>query len=113
MENLSQLKCEACQAGAPQVTDVELKEFMTQLPSWSAPVIDGVMMLEREYRFKNFKLALDFANEIAHLAEEEGHHPAILLEWGKVKISWWTHAIRGLHKNDFIMAVKTDSFYKS
>jgi 4a-hydroxytetrahydrobiopterin dehydratase len=67
------------------------------------------MMLEREFKFKNFKQALAFANQVAELAEAEFHHPAILLEWGKVTVTWWTHAIKGLHKNDFICAAKTDA----
>lgn len=108
MTTLNEMKCEACQAGAPQVTDQELAELMGQLPDWSVPVRDGVMQLERVYKFKNFKLAWAFSNKVAELAEEEFHHPGILLEWGKVTVTWWTHAISGLHKNDFIMAAKTD-----
>ncbi|TKB50856.1 4a-hydroxytetrahydrobiopterin dehydratase [Ferrimonas aestuarii] len=108
MTQLSTMECEACQAGAPQVTDQELAELMAQLPDWSAPVRDGVLQLERVYKFKNFKLAWAFSNKVAELAEAEFHHPGILLEWGKVTVTWWTHAINGLHKNDFIMAAKTD-----
>ena len=108
MTQLSTMQCEACQAGAPQVTDQELAELMAQLPDWSAPVRDGVLQLERVYKFKNFKLAWAFSNKVAELAEAEFHHPGILLEWGKVTVTWWTHAINGLHKNDFIMAAKTD-----
>ncbi|WP_028116927.1 4a-hydroxytetrahydrobiopterin dehydratase [Ferrimonas senticii] len=108
MSELSELKCEACQAGAPQVTEQELAQLMAQLPDWSVPVREGVMQLERVYKFKNFKLAWAFSNKVAELAEAEFHHPGILLEWGKVTVTWWTHAIAGLHKNDFIMAAKTD-----
>jgi len=108
MTKLTEMKCEACQAGAPSVSDEELKELIKEIPDWAPKSVDGVMQLERVYKFKNFKLAWAFADKVAQMAEDEFHHPAILLEWGKVTITWWTHAISGLHKNDFIMAAKTD-----
>ena len=109
MSQLSEMKCEACQVGAPKVSDEELAELMRDIPDWTPVVIDGVMQLQREYKFKNFKLALAFTNKLGALAEEEFHHPGILTEWGKVTVTWWTHAIGGLHRNDFIMAAKTDT----
>lgn len=105
---LSNQQCEACQVDAPKVSDDELATLLAQIPDWVPEVNNGVMMLERVYKFKNYKLAWAFANKVSELAEEEFHHPAILLEWGKVKVTWWTHAIKGLHKNDFICAAKTD-----
>jgi len=107
-EQLSVQECEACHVDAPKVSDDELAQLLGQIPDWTPQVIDNVMMLEREYSFKNYKLAWAFANKVSELAEAEFHHPAILLEWGKVKVTWWTHAISGLHKNDFICAAKTD-----
>ena len=111
-EELARVHCEACQADAPQVSDTELAEFMRALPDWAAvsKVEDGtpVLQLVRVFRFKNFKQAMAFSNRLAELAEAEGHHPGIFTEWGKVTVSWWSHSIKGLHKNDFIMAVKTD-----
>jgi 4a-hydroxytetrahydrobiopterin dehydratase len=74
---------------------------------------DGVRRLEREFRFRNFSAALDFTNQIGGLAEEEDHHPALLTEWGRVTAAWWTHRVGGLHRNDFIMAAKTDEIYHS
>ena len=109
MSQLSEMKCEACQVGAPKVSDEELAELMRDIPDWTPVVIDGVMQLQREYKFKNFKLALAFTNKLGDLAEAEFHHPGILTEWGKVTVTWWTHAIGGLHRNDFIMAAKTDT----
>ncbi|MBY5922161.1 4a-hydroxytetrahydrobiopterin dehydratase [Ferrimonas balearica] len=109
MTELSKMTCEACQAGAPKVSDEELATLMKELPDWAAPVKEGVLQLERVYRFKNFKQAWAFSNKVAEMAEAEFHHPGILLEWGKVTVTWWTHAIGGLHKNDFIMAAKTDA----
>lgn len=106
--SLSEQQCEACQAGAPKVSDEELASLMKQIPDWVPVAVDGVMQLQREYKFKNFKLALAFTNKLGELAETEFHHPGILTEWGKVTVTWWTHAISGLHRNDFIMAAKTD-----
>lgn len=108
MTALANQQCEACQAGAPKVSDDELKTLMREIPDWAPMARDGVLQLERVYKFKNFKQAWAFANKVAELAEEEFHHPGILMEWGKVTVTWWTHAIGGLHRNDFIMAAKTD-----
>jgi 4a-hydroxytetrahydrobiopterin dehydratase len=72
---------------------------------------DGIPRLERVFKFKNFAQALAFTNQVGALAEAEDHHPAILTEWGKVTVSWWTHKIKGLHQNDFIMAARTDGLY--
>lgn len=108
MAALTAEKCEACRAGAPRVTPEEAADLRRQVPEWELAEIDGIPRLERTYRFSNFVEALAFTNRVGELAEEEGHHPAILTEWGRVKVSWWTHKIRGLHRNDFIMAAKTD-----
>jgi 4a-hydroxytetrahydrobiopterin dehydratase len=74
---------------------------------------DGIKRLERTFKFKNFVQALEFTNQVGGLAEEEGHHPALLTEWGRVTVTWWTHKIKGLHRNDFIMAAKTDKQYNA
>jgi 4a-hydroxytetrahydrobiopterin dehydratase len=100
--------CEACQAGAPKVDEEELALLISEIPDWAPAVIDGVMQLERSFTFRTFKQALAFTNKVGALAEEEGHHPEIVTEWGKVTVRWWTHAIGGLHRNDFICAAKTD-----
>ena len=105
---LAKQECEACQVGAPKVSDEELAQLIGQIPDWVPEVRNGIMMLERVFKFKNFKLALEFTNKVAELAEAEFHHPAITTEWGKVTVTWWTHAIKGLHQNDFICAAKTD-----
>lgn len=111
MEELTQLKCEACRVGAPQVTEAEAAEYHKQVPDWIIVERDGIKRLERTYQFKNFVNALAFTNKVGEIAEQEGHHPAIVTEWGKVAVAWWTHKIRGLHRNDFIMAAKTDELY--
>jgi 4a-hydroxytetrahydrobiopterin dehydratase len=93
----------------PTLTDKEIDQFYKQLQLWSVVERDGVKRLERSFLFDDFAQALAFTNKVGQIAEEEGHHPDILTEWGRVTVSWWTHKINGLHKNDFIMAAKTDS----
>jgi 4a-hydroxytetrahydrobiopterin dehydratase len=105
---LVQERCVACRKDSPRVTEAELAELQSQIPAWTLVDREGIPRLERSYRFKDFAQALAFTNKVGALAEEEGHHPAILTEYGKVAVFWWTHAIQGLHRNDFIMAAKTD-----
>lgn len=111
MTGLTQEKCVACRADAPRVGDSETAELSRHIPQWEHPVRDGIPRLERTFRFKNFADAMSFTIKVGELAESEGHHPAILTEWGRVTVTWWTHAIRGLHRNDFIMAARTDAIY--
>ena len=108
MDTLMQMKCVACRKGEPTVTDAEIAEFHPQVPEWQIVEQDSIKRLERVFKFDNFAQALAFTNKVGELAEAEGHHPALLTEWGKVKVQWWTHKIKGLHRNDFIMAAKTD-----
>lgn len=108
MEALAEQKCSACHKDAPRVTEEETAQLKPQIPDWNILEVDGIAHLERTYKFPDFKTALEFTNRVGDAAEAEGHHPALLTEWGKVKVSWWTHAICGLHKNDFVMAAKTD-----
>jgi len=111
MEALTQMKCVPCRGGEPTVTDAEVAELLPQVPEWRIVARDSIKRLERVFRFPDFAQALAFTNEVGELSEAEGHHPAILTEWGKVTVTWWTHKIRGLHRNDFIMAAKTDTLY--
>ena len=108
MSSLSKENCEACKADAPRINDADLKVLMPKIPDWGVIVVDEVMRLTREYSFKNFEQAMAFSNRVGEIAESAGHHPAILTEWGKVTVTWWSHKIRGLHKNDLIMAARTD-----
>ena len=110
-EELAEMRCVACRRDAPLATDEEIKELLPQIPDWQIVERDAVKRLERVFRFDDFARGLDFTNRVGHAAEAEGHHPAILTEWGKVTVTWWTHKIRGLHRNDFIMAAKTDQLY--
>lgn len=111
MKDLTSIQCIPCSVGAPKATDEELAAFRQQCPEWQVQEIKGIQRVTRAFTFKNFAQALAFTNQIGDLAEIEGHHPAILTEWGKATVTWWTHKIGGLHQNDFVMAAKTDRLY--
>lgn len=108
MTALAQAQCEACRADAPKVSNEELAELIREIPDWNIEVRGDHMELERVFLFRNFRHALAFTNAVGAIAEEVGHHPALLTEWGKVTVTWWSHEMRGLHRNDFIMAARTD-----
>lgn len=113
MPDLKAERCTACRRDAPRVTESEIAELKPQVPDWSIVERDAIPRLERVYPFPDFAAALAFTNRVGALAEEEGHHPALLTEWGRVTVGWWTHKIRGLHRNDFVMAAKTDALFAS
>lgn len=113
MEALVGMRCTACRRGEPMVTAEELAVLAPQIPDWQIIERDQINRLERQYRFDNFSQALAFTNQVGELAEEEAHHPALLTAWGKVTVTWWTHKIKGLHRNDCIMAAKTDVLYSA
>jgi len=94
------------------MTDTEIDKLHPQVPDWKVIQLDDIKRLERQFKFKNFAEALKFTNKVGQLAETEDHHPSLLTEWGKVTVTWWTHKIKGLHRNDFIMAAKTDQLYQ-
>src|SRR5262245_35925190 len=108
MTALAQMRCVACRPEEPTVAEQELAEYQPQVPEWRVVEREGMQRLERTFPFPSFAQALAFTNAMGALAEAENHHPAILTEWGRVTVTWWTHAIGGLHRNDFIMAAKTD-----
>jgi 4a-hydroxytetrahydrobiopterin dehydratase len=107
-ENLAQKKCTACSGESSPLSESEIKKLKPQIPDWEIEDENGELRLKRSYKFSNFKQALAFTQWVGEKAEEEGHHPSLLTEWGKVTVTWWTHAINGLHENDFIMAAKSD-----
>lgn len=111
MSELAQLKCVACRGGEPTVTEAEIAELHPQVSEWQILEVDGIKRLQRVFKLKNFIEAIAFTNKIALIAEKEDHHPLIVTEWGRVTIQWWTHKIKGLHRNDFIMAAKTDQLF--
>ena len=113
MDELTKEKCTACRRDSPRVTEAEIGELRPQIPEWAFIEREGVSRLERVFRFSNFADAVAFTNRIAALAEDEGHHPAILTEWGRVTVTLWTHKIRALHRNDLVMAAKIDALTPS
>ena len=108
MSELANMTCEACRGDAPRVTEAERRELLPQIPQWEVVTRDGVERLERVFEFPDFASALSFTNRVGDVAETAGHHPALLTEWGRVTVTWWSHKIRGLHLNDFILAARTD-----
>ncbi len=108
MTDLHQMKCVACRAGEPTLTEGEIYMLHPRVPEWQVKEVDGVKRLERVFKFKNFAQALEFTNKVGAAAEEEDHHPMIITEYGRATVNWWTHKIKGLHKNDFIMAAGSD-----
>ena len=106
-------KCTACRADSPAVSDEELNSLLPLIANWEFIEENGIRKLDRIFRFPTFTEAMIFTNKIASLAEEEGHHPRIVTEWGRVRLTWWTHKIRNLHRNDFLMAVKSSDVFKS
>ena len=112
MTELSKSSCEACRADAPKLTEGEIKDLLPQLSSWNINDDEGFKRLVCSYAFLSYEDSVAFANNVAQLAEQEDHHPEIVLEWGKETVSWWSHKIKGLHMNDFICASKTDLIFK-
>ena len=113
MNELINKKCEACRIDAPKVTDEEIPSLMSQIPLWNIIEEKKIKKLTCLFKFSDYEQSLVFTNKVATLADEEDHHPQITLEWGKVKVIWWSHKIQGLHQNDFICAAKTDRLYKN
>jgi 4a-hydroxytetrahydrobiopterin dehydratase len=104
-ENLADKKCVPCRGGTPPLKGIELENLHADVPKWT---VTNEHHIRREFRFPDFKQALQFVNRVGALAENEGHHPDILLAWGKVGITLWTHTIDGLTESDLIMAAKID-----
>ena len=112
MTSLAGERCVACRRDSPSVTDAEIAELKPHVAAWDLIEVEGVARLRRSFAFGDFAQALSFTNRVGSLAEEEGHHPALLTEWGRVRVEWWTHKIAGLHRNDFVMAAKTDELFE-
>ena len=113
MSELTNSRCVACRGGEPPLTREQLAPLAAEVPEWQIVTADGIPRLRREFKFRNFREALDFANQVGELAEREQHHPDLHVAWGKVVVETWTHKIKGLHTNDFILAAKTDEIFAS
>ena len=101
-----------CKRGTPALTVDECAALLRELPQWSVAPVQGIAHLQCTFTFSNFVEALRFANVVGVLAETANHHPALSVEWGKVEVQWWTHTIKGLHHNDFVMAARTNVAFK-
>lgn len=111
---LSELAQESCvRPGRDEspLSEVQVGQLHAQVPDWEIKEADGIKRLERKFKFKNFLEALAFTNKVGESAEAQDHHPALLTEWGAVTVWWWTHVVKGLHRNDFIMAARTDKLF--
>ena len=111
MAGLNNEKCEACRRDSPSVTNEEVARLRLEIPDWELTHENGIPKLDRVFKFKDFQMALDFTSELGALAEDQGHHPRLITEWGRVQVTWWTHKIRNLHRNDFVMAAKSDQVF--
>jgi 4a-hydroxytetrahydrobiopterin dehydratase len=108
MTHLTQQTCVPCRGGVPPLTAGELALLLPEVPDWTLGEQDSVQRIQRDFRFKDFRGAMEFAVRVGELAEREQHHPELHVGWGHVTVELWTHKIRGLHQNDFIMAAKID-----
>ena len=105
MTDLAEKTCVPCKGGVPPLKGEELEELHRQIPEWE--IVED-HHIRREFRFRNFREALDFVNRVGELAEEQVHHPDISLTWGRVKVEIFTHKIDGLTESDFVLAAKID-----
>ena len=103
--SLAEKHCVPCRGGVPPLKGEELEKMRGQVPDWQ--VVDQ-HHLTKSFSFPDFRTALDFVNRIGEIAESEGHHPDLMLAWGKVDVKIWTHKIDGLTESDFILAAKID-----
>jgi 4a-hydroxytetrahydrobiopterin dehydratase len=105
MSELASKNCVPCRGDVPALKGAELHALSHQLPNWE---VVGEHHIHRVFKFPDFVKALEFVNRVGAVAEQQGHHPDILLTWGKVEITLWTHAVNGLTESDFILAAKID-----
>lgn len=112
MHDLSQSVCVPCETGGDPMDEKGICLYAPQVPNWQIIDSEKVKKLMCKFTFKDFSEAIAFADTVGEIAEKNGHHPRLIVEWGKVTVFWWTHAVHGLHRNDFIMAAKTDELYE-
>ncbi len=112
MEKLDQMNCEQLNQNSIALSEDQIRQYINRIPQWERLTVDGLPQLKHSFKFKDFSEALTFTNKIGKIANEQDHHPVIVTEWGKVTVAWWTHKVKGLHLNDFIMAAKTDRLYE-
>ncbi len=109
MSDLANKNCVPCRGGVPALKGEQLHNYSHQLPQWT---VVNEHHITRTFTFPDFKQALEFVNRAGEISEEQGHHPDLLLSWGKVEVTMWTHKVNGLTESDFIMAAKVDALYR-
>jgi len=109
---LQSQSCEACKIDAPRLTDTEITNLISEINDWDL-IQEPVKQIKKIFSFPDYQSGVNFLNAVATMADQEDHHPELVLEWGKVTVIWWSHKIKGLHKNDFICASKTDNLYQN
>ncbi|HEY5680733.1 MAG TPA: 4a-hydroxytetrahydrobiopterin dehydratase [Pseudomonadales bacterium] len=107
-KRLAEMRCEPCRGDSPAVAPDAREAMLAELTGWRVDVVDEVPRLSRTYQTADFAAALGLANTIGEMADSEDHHPQLVVEWGRLQVSWWTHAIGGLHMNDFVLAARCD-----
>ena len=107
MKELNHMLCVPCPDGSHPMLDTQCRRLLEYVPGWELATIENMTRLQRTFTFPDFSMALAFTNRVGELAETEQHHPELVTGWGKVRVSWWTHSVKGLHMNDFIMAART------
>lgn len=111
--DLRQLQCKPCKGDAAPVDSADYKALLAQLPGWQIEDRNGVSILTKVHDFKRYSQCLEFVQRIGELAESHDHHPEMVISWGKVQVTWWTHTINGLHLNDFILASETEAIARA
>lgn len=105
-------KCVPCHRDAPVMSDAEVQSRLVQLPEWQCFAEEGIKKLRKSFVCNSYADALTFVNAVARAAERENHHPLVIFDFKTVTVVWWTHAIKGLHQNDFIMSAECDEIYR-
>nr|MBN2276601.1 4a-hydroxytetrahydrobiopterin dehydratase [candidate division Zixibacteria bacterium] len=117
VEQLNKIKCIPCEEGAAPLNDAEINELLPQVTGWEVQPMekDGhqIKALQKSFRFRNFRLVMAFLRDVEEIAETEGHHPDFCVHYSLVEFTIWTHAISGLHKNDFIIASRINEIFDS
>ena len=112
MNELHQESCVPIRQGKAQaLTDEALKSLLEELPAWLLEHRDSTTVITRIYLFKRYIDALRFVQNLGEQAQAEDHHPVMVVEWGRVGVTWWTHTLNGVHRNDAIMAARSDQIY--
>lgn len=111
MNSLADRDIQMCKKGTPPLTEPEYAPYLMQLPGWDIVNIDGIERLQRSYFFPDPSDALAFSRFLSSIADEADHHPFLVVEANSLTVMWWTHSIKGLHLNDFIMAARSDEAY--